>query len=66
MLARRPDSLATTAAYAKRLRLYRGELSPDALQSMIDVNVFGTWFVVRGAIDLLRVGQLADRRQNFY
>ena len=30
------------------------ELAPDALQSMIDVNVFGTWFVVRGAIDLLR------------
>jgi NAD(P)-dependent dehydrogenase (short-subunit alcohol dehydrogenase family) len=30
------------------------ELSEQSLRTMIDVNVLGTWFVVRGAIDLLR------------
>ena len=57
MLARRPDSLATTAAYAKRLRLYRGQLTPDALfapSDTGDVDVatlsfgLGNWYLVKG------------------
>lgn len=57
MLARRPDSLATTAAYAKRLRLYRGELSAEALfapSDTGDVDVatlsfgLGNWYLVKG------------------
>ena len=57
MLARRPDSLPTTAAYAKRLRLYRGELTPDALfapSDTGDVDVatlsfgLGNWYLVKG------------------
>lgn len=57
MLARRPDSLPTTAAYAKRLRLYRGELAPDALfapSDTGDVDVatlsfgLGNWYLVQG------------------
>lgn len=57
MLARRPDSLATTAAYARRLRLYRGEITPDVLltpadTSDIDVATLryglGNWYMVRG------------------
>jgi Flp pilus assembly protein TadD len=57
MLARHPDSLATTAAYAKRLRMYRGELSPDALiapSDTGDVDVatlaygLGNWYLVHG------------------
>lgn len=57
MLARRPDSLPTTAAYAKRLRLYRGELTPDALfapSDTGDVDVatlsfgLGNWYLVNG------------------
>ena len=57
MLARRPDSLATTAAYAKRLRLYRGELTPDGLfapSDTGDVDVatlsfgLGNWYLVKG------------------
>ena len=57
MLARHPDSLATTVAYAKRLRLYRGEIGPDALftpsdTSDIDVATLayglGDWYMVKG------------------
>ena len=57
MLARRPDSLPTTAAYARRLRLYRGELTPDALfapSDTGDVDVatlsfgLGNWYLVKG------------------
>lgn len=57
MLARRPDSLATTAAYAKRLRLYRGELAPESLfapSDTGDVDVatlsfgLGNWYLVKG------------------
>jgi tetratricopeptide (TPR) repeat protein len=57
MLARRPDSLATTAAYAKRLRLYRGEITPDALftpadTSDVDVATLrfglGNWYLIHG------------------
>jgi tetratricopeptide (TPR) repeat protein len=57
MLARRPDSLATTAAYAQRLRLYRGEIGPDAVLGPADTTDVavatlaygvGNWHLVRG------------------
>jgi tetratricopeptide (TPR) repeat protein len=57
MLARRPDSLPTTAAYARRLRLYRGELTPEAVLTPADtgdVDIatlsfgLGNWYLVRG------------------
>jgi Flp pilus assembly protein TadD len=57
MLARRPDSLATTAAYARRLKLYRGEIAPGQLLTPSDtgdVDVatlaygLGNWYLVRG------------------
>lgn len=57
MLARRPDSLPTTAAYAKRLKLYRGEITPGQLittadTSDIDVATLqyglGDWYMIRG------------------
>jgi hypothetical protein len=31
MLARRPDTLPASNAYVKRLRMYRGEIAPEAL-----------------------------------
>jgi Flp pilus assembly protein TadD len=57
MLARRPDSLPTTVAYARRLKLYRGEIGPDQLLTPSDtgdVEVatlaygLGNWYLVRG------------------
>lgn len=57
MLGRRPDSLPITVAYTKRLKLYRGEIGPDALfapsdTSDIDVATLsfglGNWYLVRG------------------
>ncbi len=57
MLARRPDSLETTNAYRTRLRLYRGEIGPDAVLTpadTADVQVatlsygLGNWHLVRG------------------
>ena len=57
MLARRPDTLATTAAYAKRIKLYRGEITPEALfapSDTGDVDVatlsfgLGNWYLVKG------------------
>jgi hypothetical protein len=57
MLARHPDSLPTTAAYAQRLRLYRGEIGPDQVLTpadTADVQVatlsygVGNWYLVRG------------------
>lgn len=57
MLARRPDSLPTNVAYARRLRLYRGEIGPDALITPADtgdVDVatlafgLGNWYLVKG------------------
>ena len=57
MLARRPDTVATTVAYAKRLKLYRGEITPDALftpSDTGDVDVatlsfgLGNWYLVQG------------------
>lgn len=57
MLARRPDSLATTVAYAQRLRLYRGEIGPDAVLTPADTADVqmatlafgvGNWYLVQG------------------
>jgi len=57
MLDRRPDSLPVDNAYARRLRLYRGEIGPDQVltdQDTDGVNVatlsygLGNWYVVRG------------------
>jgi tetratricopeptide (TPR) repeat protein len=57
MLARRPDSLRIDNAYARRLKLYRGEIGPDAVftpADTADVQVatlsygLGNWYLVRG------------------
>lgn len=57
MLNRHPDSLATTVAYAQRLRLYRGEIGPDAVITPADTSDIqvatlsyglGNWYLVRG------------------
>jgi len=57
MLARRPDSLPATNAYARRLKLYRGEIGPEQVftpADTADVQVatlafgLGNWYVVRG------------------
>jgi tetratricopeptide (TPR) repeat protein len=57
MLARRPDSLATTVAYSRRLKLYRGEIGPDALIAPTDTGDvdlatlsfgLGNWYLVKG------------------
>ena len=57
MLDRHPDSLAVDNAYARRLKLYRGEIGPDAVftpADTADVQVatlaygVGNWYVVRG------------------
>jgi tetratricopeptide (TPR) repeat protein len=57
LLARRPDTLATTNAYAARLRLYRGEISPDQVITPADTTDvaeatlsygIGNWYLVRG------------------
>ena len=64
MLARRPDSLATKVAYGKRLKLYRGEIGPDALVAPSDtgdVDVatlsfgLGNWYLVKGDTARARV-----------
>ncbi len=57
MLARHPDSLATTVAYARRLKLYRGEIGADALITPADTGDveratlsfgLGNWYLVHG------------------
>ena len=57
MLARRPDSLPVDNAYARRLKLYRGEIGPDAVitpADTADVQAatlaygLGNWYLVRG------------------
>jgi tetratricopeptide (TPR) repeat protein len=57
MLARRPDSLPVTNAYATRLRLYRGEIGPEAVVTPADTGDVvlatlsygvGNWYLVRG------------------
>ena len=56
MLNRHPDSLATTVAYAQRLKLYRGAIGPDAVLTAADTTDVavatlsygvGNWFLVR-------------------
>ena len=70
MLARHPDSLKTAPdyAYTKRLRMYRGEVAPEALitaSDTADVQVatlsfgLGNWYLVRG--DAARAKQYFDR-----
>ena len=57
MLARKPDSLAVTNAYARRLQLYRGEIKPDEVflpSDTADIQVatlsygVGSWFLLQG------------------
>ena len=57
MLDRRPDSLPVANAYAQRLRLYRGQIGPDAVLTAADTSAVavatlsygvGNWYVVRG------------------
>ena len=68
MLARRPDSLVTTNAYARRLKLYRGEIAPDSTftpADTADVQTatlsygIGNWYLVHG--DSARARQWFDR-----
>ncbi|HEX4934247.1 MAG TPA: tetratricopeptide repeat protein [Gemmatimonadaceae bacterium] len=56
-LAQRTDSLPTPVAYARRLRLYRGEIAPEALITPADSEDvqlatlafgLGNWYLVRG------------------
>lgn len=57
MLDRRPDSLPTTNAYAQRLKLYRGQIAPDAVITPADTGDVavatlsygvGNWYLVNG------------------
>jgi hypothetical protein len=57
MLARRPDSLPVANAYARRLKLYRGEIGPDSVYTAADTADvqaatlaygLGNWYLVRG------------------
>jgi Tfp pilus assembly protein PilF len=57
MLERRPDSLPVANAYSRRLKLYRGEITPDSVftpADTADVQVatlsygVGNWYLVRG------------------
>jgi tetratricopeptide (TPR) repeat protein len=57
MLARRPDSLPVSNAYTRRLRLYRGEIGPEAVVTpadTADVQLstlafgLGNWHLVQG------------------
>lgn len=68
MLARRPDSLPVNNAYARRLKLYRGEIGPDSVftpADTADVQVatlnfgLGNWYLVRG--DTARARQYFER-----
>jgi tetratricopeptide (TPR) repeat protein len=56
MLDRHPDSLPSTNAYAQRLRLYRGQIGPDAVITAADTGDIavatlsygvGDWYLVR-------------------
>ncbi len=57
MLARRPDSLPVSNAYSQRLRLYRGEIGPEAVVTPADTADVqlstlafgvGNWHLVQG------------------
>lgn len=68
MLARRPDSLPVDNAYARRLRLYRGEIGPEAVITPADTEDIavatlayglGNWYLVRG--DTTRARAMFER-----
>jgi tetratricopeptide (TPR) repeat protein len=68
MLARRPDTLPATNAYVRRLKLYRGEIAPEAVLTPSDtgdVDVatlsfgLGNWYLVKG--DTARARELFRR-----
>ncbi len=68
MLDRRPDSLPAANAYARRLKLYRGEIGPDSAFTAADTADvqaatlsygIGNWYLVRG--DTVRARQWFDR-----
>lgn len=57
LLRARPDSLPPNNAYGQRLRLYRGEIGPDAVLTLADTGDVavatlaygvGNWYLVRG------------------
>jgi tetratricopeptide (TPR) repeat protein len=57
MLDRRPDSKPVTNAYTRRLQLYRGEISPEAVVTPADTDDvqvatlaygLGNWYLVQG------------------
>lgn len=57
MLERRPDSLPVNNAYRQRLKLYRGEIQPDAVLTPADTSDvaiatlaygLGNWYLSRG------------------
>jgi tetratricopeptide (TPR) repeat protein len=65
MLASQPDSLPVDNAYARRLTLYRGEISPDQVftpADTADVQVatlsfgLGNWYLVRALGAVRRMG----------
>src|SRR4029079_3132697 len=68
MLARRPDSLPVNNAYTRRLKLYRGEITPHEGFTPADTAGghgatlsygLGNWYVVRG--DTTRARQWFER-----
>jgi tetratricopeptide (TPR) repeat protein len=68
LLDRRPDTLATTNAYAARLKLYRGEIGPDQVITPADTSDvaratlnygIGNWYLVRG--DAARAKEYFER-----
>ena len=68
MLARHPDSLATTNAYARRLKLYRGEIGPNEVFTPADTSDIqvatlsyglGNWYLVHG--DPVRAREMFER-----
>ena len=68
LLDRRPDTLATTNAYAARLKLYRGEIGPEQVITPADTSDvalatlnygIGNWYLVRG--DAARAKEYFER-----
>jgi tetratricopeptide (TPR) repeat protein len=68
LLDRRPDTLASTNAYAARLKLYRGEIGPDQVITPADTSDvaqatlnygIGNWYLVRG--DAARAKEYFER-----
>lgn len=57
MLARHPDSISANNAYARRLKLYRGEIGPNDVFTAADTSDIqvaplscglGNWYLIRG------------------